>query len=285
MRATRSAARVTLETMKALQRWLAPLLVVAAGCRNGAPHVVPLEEAAPAVATPRAAEPSSAGPGERPSPEVPQPGAEAERSGPGIPELDAPPPLAPVQDDGLASSGVPGYQRAGCSPLGPYEDEYLAAPGYDPTACSGSQRMANVVVGAIDGSGGGRLPSKPRRIRCWPLSERERARSTYSSAFAELTACPTQRGGHGVQLPADAPISVGTCADGTRFLREGYLTRHRTRYYGGELLLGISLFHGVGKGGACRGEVNCEVVREEGLCGTTPDKPRNFAPRRGPAVP
>ena len=93
--------------------------------------------------------------------------------------------------------------------------------------------------------------------------------------------------GVAAMLPADAPLSFGICADGTRFLREGYLLRHRTRYYEGEgeRILGIQLFRGVGKGGDCRGEVNCQVVREEGLCGTVPDKPRSFAPRRGNAIP
>jgi hypothetical protein len=63
-----------------------------------------------------------------------------------------------------------------------------------------------------------------------------------------------------------------------RFLRAGYPTKYMTRFYDGERLVGIRLFRGVGKGGDCRGEVNCEVAQEEGLCGTTLDRPQNYAP-------
>lgn len=82
-----------------------------------------------------------------------------------------------------------------------------------------------------------------------------------------------------MELAADAPLSAGTCSDGTRFLREGYVFKYRIRFYEGEELIGIQLFRGIGKGGDCRGEVNCEVAREAGLCGTTPDKPRDARPR------
>ena len=182
-------------------------------------------------------------------------------------------------DDGLAASGVPGYKRPGCSPLGPYEDEYLTAPGYDPTACNLSERMAKVAVGFSEEEG------KPQRIRCWPLSEKRKAGGTYTRTLAELTACPAQRGGDGVQLPADAPLSAGTCGDGTRFLNEGFRFQYRKRFYRGETLVGISIFRGIGKGADCRGEVNCDVLQEDGLCGTTPDKPRDMAPHHLRTVP
>src|SRR5687767_9063693 len=105
-----------------MKRWL-PLLLVVAGCRQGAAlDVVPRDEATPPLATPEKVAPPTAGAGARPSSAVPRSGGDAARPGPAIPELDDPPPLVPVQDDGLASSGVPGYQRGGCSPLGPYED-------------------------------------------------------------------------------------------------------------------------------------------------------------------
>jgi hypothetical protein len=255
-----------------MKRTLA-LLVLAAGCRSSQPEAAPTTGFTAPPSSPMEAAPADASLGAPRLPDLPQPEQE-----PSYPELDYLP-SGPTKDDGLASSGVPGYKRAGCDPLGPYEDEYLHAPGYDLTACMGYKRMANVVVGQIDGPGGSSLNSKPARIRCWPLSDKEKARSTYSSALAELTACPKQRGGHGVQLPEDAPLSAGTCSDGRRFLREGYLLKYRTRFYDGETLNGIRLFRGVGKGGDCRGEVNCDVVQEEGLCGTTPDQPQNYAPQ------
>ena len=198
---------------------------------------------------------------------------------PAIPELGAE--RAPVTDDGLAGSGVPGYERPGCSPLGPYEDAHLNAPGYDPTACSMSDRMAKVAVGFSCGFDDGEVtPAKPEPLRCWPLSEKEQAHSTYSSALAAWRECPKERGGHGLQLPEGAPLTVGTCADGTRFLREGSkLDGHRTRFYDGERLIGIQVYRGIGKGGACRGEVNCTVTAQEGMCRTTPAEPRNQARR------
>jgi hypothetical protein len=205
----------------------APLLLAFA-CHGDARETAPLPS--------RASKPPEVQEGLSPlEPSDPERRDSAPGSAPPVPELGEM--RGPIKDDGLAGSGVPGYKRAGCSPLGPYEDQYLNAPGYDPSACEGSRRMSNVAVGFGCGFDEDGSSAKPLRIRCWPLSDKKRASSTYSRALAELMACPKQRGGDGVQLPADAPISAGTCADGTRFLREGYVHQFRTRFYDGESCL------------------------------------------------
>jgi hypothetical protein len=78
-----------------------------------------------------------------------------------------------------------------------------------------------------------------------------------STQFASCThSCPTSQ--------ADAHVG---------------LAREERRIHKGDTLFGIFLFRGIGKGSDCRGEVNCEIVREDGLCGTTPDKPVDGRPR------
>lgn len=206
----------------------------------------------------------------------------------------------------------PGYERPGCSPLGPYEPRFLNDPDYDPAPCSMSDRMAKVKpFGRLDLEGDN-TPS-PAEPTAKPSSELlPTSRTQYASeppagrplqvtgAFDHLPSCalplPSQnRDGTPFRTYTQALAALpscfevgglalvrGACSDGKRFIaqHETFEGEGETRFYQGQRLVGISresYMGGAECGAGVAGDVVCNVAERETLC-SEPAKPGDCAP-------
>jgi len=218
----------------------------------------------------------------------------------------------------LPADARPGYERPGCSPLGPNEPRFLNDPDYDPAACSMSDRMAKVKpFGRLHLEGDNQncsgCTSSPGERAAKPSSELlPTSRTEYASeqpagrplqvtgAFDHLPSCavplPRQnRDGTPFRTYTQALAALpscfevgglnlvrGTCSDGKRFIaqHETFEGEGETRFYQGERLVGVARESYIG-GAECGAGVAGDVVcrvAQRETACSEPAKPNDCAP-------